>query len=93
MTHFTPCLLSSSGFGEVIPGLMGSRGWGWVHHHFSTREQASQLFKVLKSVGRHRGFSAGLLIGGRKGVDTEKERVNELEHIGLHSRPSSPVHG
>ncbi|CAO2841337.1 unnamed protein product [Amaranthus hypochondriacus] len=43
-----------------------------------TRELASQLFGVLNSVGRHHGFSAGLLIGGRKGVDTEKERVNEL---------------
>ncbi|GFP98135.1 dead-box ATP-dependent RNA helicase 32 [Phtheirospermum japonicum] len=43
-----------------------------------TRELASQLFEVLKSVGRHHGFSAGLLIGGRKDVDMEKERVNEL---------------
>ncbi|KZV56410.1 DEAD-box ATP-dependent RNA helicase 32-like [Dorcoceras hygrometricum] len=43
-----------------------------------TRELAGQLFEVLKSVGRHHGFSAGLLIGGRKDVDTEKERVNDL---------------
>ncbi|KAL3639960.1 hypothetical protein CASFOL_014928 [Castilleja foliolosa] len=43
-----------------------------------TRELASQLFEVLKSVGRHHGFSAGLLIGGRKDVDMEKERVNQL---------------
>ncbi|XP_073026134.1 DEAD-box ATP-dependent RNA helicase 32-like isoform X2 [Primulina eburnea] len=43
-----------------------------------TRELAGQLFEVLKSVGRHHGFSAGLLIGGRKDVATEKERVNEL---------------
>ncbi|XP_022888426.1 DEAD-box ATP-dependent RNA helicase 32 isoform X1 [Olea europaea var. sylvestris] len=43
-----------------------------------TRELAGQLFEVLKSVGRHHGFSAGLLIGGRKDVDSEKERVNEL---------------
>ena len=43
-----------------------------------TRELASQLFDVLKAVGKYHGFSAGLLIGGRKGVETEKERVNEL---------------
>lgn len=43
-----------------------------------TRELASQLFEVLKSVGKHHGFSAGLLIGGRKDVDMEKEHVNDL---------------
>lgn len=43
-----------------------------------TKELASQLFEVLKLVGRYHGFSAGLLIGGRKDVDAEKERVNFL---------------
>ncbi|XP_027331866.1 DEAD-box ATP-dependent RNA helicase 32 isoform X1 [Abrus precatorius] len=43
-----------------------------------TRELAGQLFDVLKCVGKHHNFSAGLLIGGRKDVDMEKERVNEL---------------
>lgn len=43
-----------------------------------TRELAGQLFDVLKTVGTHHNFSAGLLIGGRKEVDSEKERVNEL---------------
>ncbi|XAR56682.1 RNA helicase [Bertholletia excelsa] len=43
-----------------------------------TRELACQLFEVLKSVGKHHTFSAGLLIGGRKDVDTEKEHVNDL---------------
>lgn len=43
-----------------------------------TRELAGQLFDVLKTVGKYHNFSAGLLIGGRKDVDTEKERVNEL---------------
>lgn len=43
-----------------------------------TRELAGQLFEVLKSVGKYHGFSAGLLIGGRKDVDTEKEHVNDL---------------
>ncbi|KAK1582042.1 hypothetical protein Q3G72_011317 [Acer saccharum] len=43
-----------------------------------TRELAHQLFDVLKAVGKQHNFSAGLLIGGRKDLDTEKERVNEL---------------
>ncbi|EPS69208.1 hypothetical protein M569_05559, partial [Genlisea aurea] len=43
-----------------------------------TRELGSQLFEVLKSVGKYHGFSAGLLIGGRKGIDTEKDHVNDL---------------
>jgi ATP-dependent RNA helicase DDX10/DBP4 len=43
-----------------------------------TRELAGQLFDVLRSVGKHHNFSAGLLIGGRKDVGTEKERVHEL---------------
>lgn len=32
----------------------------------------------MKSVGKHHNFSAGLLIGGRKDIDTEKEHVNDL---------------
>lgn len=32
----------------------------------------------MKAVGRYHNFSAGVLIGGRKEIDTEKERVNEL---------------
>ncbi|GMJ15952.1 hypothetical protein like AT5G54910 [Hibiscus trionum] len=43
-----------------------------------TRELAGQIFDVLKTVGKYHTFSAGLLIGGRKEVDLEKERVNEL---------------
>ncbi|CAJ1971391.1 unnamed protein product [Sphenostylis stenocarpa] len=43
-----------------------------------TRELAGQIFDVLKIVGKHHNFSAGLLIGGRKDVDMEKEHVNEL---------------
>ncbi|MFS7889957.1 putative RNA helicase [Helianthus anomalus] len=31
-----------------------------------TRELANQLFGVLKSIGKHHGFSAGLLIGGHE---------------------------
>ncbi|KAI3973280.1 hypothetical protein MKW92_011082 [Papaver armeniacum] len=43
-----------------------------------TRELAGQIFEVLTEAGKHHGFSAGLLIGGRKDVGAEKERVNEL---------------
>ncbi|XP_030453497.1 DEAD-box ATP-dependent RNA helicase 32 [Syzygium oleosum] len=43
-----------------------------------TRELAGQLFDVLKAVGKYHGFSAGLLIGGRKDVDLEKQSVNDL---------------
>ncbi|KAM6561961.1 hypothetical protein CsatB_021959 [Cannabis sativa] len=43
-----------------------------------TRELANQTFEVLRSVGRHHNFSAGLLIGGHKDVDMEKEHVNDM---------------
>ncbi|KAG7534270.1 P-loop containing nucleoside triphosphate hydrolase [Arabidopsis thaliana x Arabidopsis arenosa] len=43
-----------------------------------TRELAAQTFSVLNKVGKFHKFSAGLLIGGREGVDVEKERVNEM---------------
>ena len=43
-----------------------------------TRELASQIFGVLKAIGEHHGFSAGLLIGGRRDVAAEKECVNKL---------------
>ncbi|KAI3768965.1 hypothetical protein L6452_00061 [Arctium lappa] len=42
-----------------------------------TRELANQLFGVLKSVGKHHGFSAGLLIGGNE-YDEEKDHVNRM---------------
>ncbi|XP_010443073.1 PREDICTED: DEAD-box ATP-dependent RNA helicase 32-like [Camelina sativa] len=43
-----------------------------------TRELAAQTFNVLNKVGKFHNFSAGLLIGGREGVDVEKEKVNEI---------------
>ncbi|GLJ11540.1 hypothetical protein SUGI_0170310 [Cryptomeria japonica] len=43
-----------------------------------TRELALQIFEVLRKVGKHHTISGGLLIGGRKDVDMEKERVNAL---------------
>lgn len=43
-----------------------------------TRELALQIFEELRKVGKHHSFSGGLLIGGRKGVETEKETVAAL---------------
>lgn len=43
-----------------------------------TKELAGQIFEEVKLVGKYHGLSAGLLIGGRKDVDEEKERVNSL---------------
>uniref|UniRef100_A0A1J3HR73 ATP-dependent RNA helicase n=1 Tax=Noccaea caerulescens TaxID=107243 RepID=A0A1J3HR73_NOCCA len=43
-----------------------------------TRELAAQTFSVLNKVGKYHKFSAGLLIGGREGIDVEKERVNDM---------------
>ncbi|WCJ32910.1 ATP-dependent RNA helicase DBP4 [Euphorbia peplus] len=43
-----------------------------------TRELADQIFDVLRAVGKFHGFSGGLLIGGRKEVEFEKENVNDL---------------
>lgn len=43
-----------------------------------TRDLAIQLFDVLKVVGKYHGFSAGLLVGGRKDVETEKLLVKGL---------------
>ncbi|KAI5064698.1 hypothetical protein GOP47_0019393 [Adiantum capillus-veneris] len=43
-----------------------------------TRELAVQIFEELRKVGKHHSLSGGLLIGGRKDVDSEKGRVNKL---------------
>ncbi|XP_020592984.1 DEAD-box ATP-dependent RNA helicase 32 [Phalaenopsis equestris] len=43
-----------------------------------TKELAGQLFEELKIIGKNHTLSAGLLIGGRKDVDAEKDRVNAL---------------
>lgn len=43
-----------------------------------TKELAGQLFEELKTVGKYHTLSAGLLVGGRKDVDAEKQRVNTL---------------
>ncbi|XP_020674232.1 DEAD-box ATP-dependent RNA helicase 32 isoform X2 [Dendrobium catenatum] len=43
-----------------------------------TKELAGQLFEELKVIGKNHTLSAGLLIGGRKDVDAEKDRVSSL---------------
>eukprot|EP00898_Chlorokybus_atmophyticus_P005776 jgi/Chlat1/619/Chrsp103S01036 len=43
-----------------------------------TRELGSQIFDELRKVGKHHGLSGGLLIGGRKGIDDERDRVGML---------------
>ncbi|ONK75009.1 uncharacterized protein A4U43_C03F12360 [Asparagus officinalis] len=43
-----------------------------------TKELAGQIFEEVNIVGKYHSLSAGLLIGGRKDVDAEKECVNSL---------------
>ncbi|KAK8953641.1 DEAD-box ATP-dependent RNA helicase 32 [Platanthera guangdongensis] len=43
-----------------------------------TKELAGQLFEELKIIGKIHTLSAGLLIGGRKDVDAEKDSVSSL---------------
>lgn len=42
-----------------------------------TRELSAQIFEVLRKVGRHHNFSAGLVIGG-KNLQEEAERVGRM---------------
>ncbi|QSZ28715.1 hypothetical protein DSL72_003217 [Monilinia vaccinii-corymbosi] len=42
-----------------------------------TRELAIQIFEVLRKVGRHHTFSAGLIIGGRS-LQEERERLGRM---------------
>jgi ATP-dependent RNA helicase DDX10/DBP4 len=42
-----------------------------------TRELALQIFEVLRKIGKHHSFSAGLLIGG-KDLKLEQERVGRM---------------
>ena len=45
-----------------------------------TRELAYQTFEVLRSIGSHHDFSAGLVIGG-KDVNTERSRIQRTNII------------
>ncbi|RKF65734.1 ATP-dependent RNA helicase dbp4 [Golovinomyces cichoracearum] len=42
-----------------------------------TRELALQIFEVLRKIGRHHSFSAGLVIGGRS-LREERERLGKM---------------
>jgi len=42
-----------------------------------TRELATQIFQVLRKVGRNHSFSAGLIIGGRS-LQEERERLGRM---------------
>jgi ATP-dependent RNA helicase DDX10/DBP4 len=42
-----------------------------------TRELAMQIFDVLRAIGKHHIFSAGLVIGG-KDVDEERTRISKM---------------
>merc|ERR1711977_596587 len=42
-----------------------------------TRELATQIFQVLRKVGRNHSFSAGLIIGGRS-LQEERERLGKM---------------
>ncbi|RPB26147.1 DEAD-domain-containing protein [Terfezia boudieri ATCC MYA-4762] len=42
-----------------------------------TRELATQIFEVMRQIGRYHAFSAGLVIGG-KNVQEEKERISRM---------------
>ena len=43
-----------------------------------TRELALQIFDVLRAVGKHHTFSAGLLVGGKKEFNDEQQRVGSM---------------
>lgn len=43
-----------------------------------TRELAIQIFDVLRKVGRHHTFSAGILIGGKKEFREEQQRITSM---------------
>ena len=43
-----------------------------------TNDLAGQIYAVMNKVGKLHGFSAGVIVGKRKGIEMEKERVNSL---------------
>jgi ATP-dependent RNA helicase DDX10/DBP4 len=43
-----------------------------------TNDLAGQIFKVITEVGKFHNFSGGVIVGKRKGIELEKERVNSL---------------
>ncbi|CAL5062506.1 unnamed protein product [Urochloa decumbens] len=43
-----------------------------------TSDLAGQIFSVIKIVGKYHSFKGGVIVGNRKGIEQEKERVNSL---------------
>ncbi|CAN6183562.1 unnamed protein product [Urochloa humidicola] len=43
-----------------------------------TSDLAQQIYEVINKVGRNHSFSAGVIVGKRKGIEQEKENVNRL---------------
>lgn len=43
-----------------------------------TNDLAGQIFDVINEVGKFHNFSGGVIVGKRKGIEQEKERVNSL---------------
>lgn len=43
-----------------------------------TNDLAGQIFEVITKVGKFHNFSGGVIVGKRKGIELEKERVNSL---------------
>lgn len=46
-----------------------------------TRELALQIFDVLRAVGKHHTFSAGLLIGGKREFQEEQKQVTRMSML------------
>jgi ATP-dependent RNA helicase DDX10/DBP4 len=43
-----------------------------------TRELALQIFEVIRTVGSRHQLSAGIVTGGKKGYETEQEKVVKM---------------
>lgn len=43
-----------------------------------TTDLAGQIFQVFRSVGKFHNFSAGNIVGKRKGIEQEKEHMHNL---------------
>jgi hypothetical protein len=46
-----------------------------------TTDLAGQIFEVFRNVGKLHSFSAGAIVGKRKGIEEEKTRMNYLNII------------
>jgi ATP-dependent RNA helicase DDX10/DBP4 len=72
----------------LIPMLEKLYHARWDHHDglgaviiSPTRELAYQIFQVLRVVGKHHQYSAGLITGGMKEFELEQERIVRMNII------------